>query len=65
MDGATLVARCVAQQGIDVVFGVVGIPVVEVAVAFQSVGVHFVGMRNEQAVSRQTVKWHAGINVFF
>lgn len=45
-------AKCIAQQGIRVVFGVVGIPVVEVAVAIQAEGIHFVGMRNEQAVGK-------------
>ncbi len=34
-------------------FGVVGIPVIEVAVACQNEGLHFIGMRNEQSVSER------------
>ena len=51
VDGATLVAQALAEQGVEYVFGVVGIPVVEMAVAMQDVGVRYIGMRNEQAVS--------------
>lgn len=32
-------------------FGIVGIPVTEIAIAAQAVGIKYVGMRNEQAVS--------------
>lgn len=32
-------------------FGIVGIPVIEVAMAAQSVGIKYIGMRNEQAAS--------------
>lgn len=32
-------------------FGIVGIPVTEIAVAAQRMGIRYVGMRNEQAVS--------------
>ena len=31
-------------------FGVVGVPIVEVAIAAQQHGIHYVGMRNEQSV---------------
>lgn len=30
-------------------FGIVGIPVIELSMAIQQAGLHFVGMRNEQA----------------
>lgn len=33
-------------------FGVVGIPVIEIAMAAQAAGIKYIGMRNEQAVSR-------------
>jgi 2-hydroxyacyl-CoA lyase 1 len=33
------------------VFGIVGIPVIEVAMACQKEGIKFIAMRNEQAVS--------------
>ena len=49
--GATVIARALKEQGVEYVFGVVGIPIMEVAVALQDVGVRYVGMRNEQAVS--------------
>lgn len=32
-------------------FGIVGIPVTEIALATQKLGIRYVGMRNEQAVS--------------
>lgn len=32
-------------------FGVVGIPVTEIALAAQELGIKYIGMRNEQAVS--------------
>lgn len=32
-------------------FGIVGIPVTEIALAAQEVGIRYIGMRNEQAVS--------------
>ena len=50
MVGATIVAKCLAQQDVGVVFGIVGIPVIEVAAAIQAEGIRFVAMRNEQAV---------------
>ena len=34
-------------------FGVVGVPVIEVAVAAQAAGIKYIGMRNEQSVSIQ------------
>lgn len=40
-----------APQDVKYMFGVVGIPVTEIAVAAQQQGIRYVGMRNEQAVS--------------
>ena len=51
VDGATLIARSLKQQGIDHLFGVVGIPVTPIAAAAQKEGVAYIGMRNEQAAS--------------
>ena len=48
IDGATLVARCLKQQGIDELFGVVGIPVTGIALAAPGEGIRYVGMRHEQ-----------------
>ena len=49
IDGATLVARCLKQQGIDELFGVVGIPVTGIALAAPAAGIRYIGMRHEQA----------------
>src|ERR1700731_5291396 len=51
VDGATLLARSLKQQGIDHLFGVVGFPVSPIAEAAQKEGVAYIGMRNEQAAS--------------
>lgn len=32
-------------------FGIVGVPIIEVAMAAQAAGIKYVGMRNEQAVN--------------
>lgn len=36
-------------QGIEYVFGIMGIPVIELSMALQTAGLKYVGMRNEQA----------------
>ena len=51
IDGATLIARSLKSQGVDLMFGVVGFPVVPVAVAAQKEGIRYFGFRNEQAAS--------------
>ncbi len=51
VDGATLMARSLKQQGVDYMFGVVGFPVRPIADAAQKAGITYVGMRNEQAAS--------------
>ena len=51
IDGATLLARSLKQQGINHLFGVVGFPVTPIAVAAQQEGVAYIGMRNEQTAS--------------
>ncbi len=51
ISGATILARNLKQQGVDYVFGIVGFPVVSVAMAMQEAGITFVGMRNEQSAS--------------
>ena len=51
VDGATLIARSLKQQGIDHLFGVVGFPVGPIAAAAQKEGITYIGMRNEQAAS--------------
>lgn len=49
MDGNTILANALKQQGVEYMFGIVGIPVIDVAIAAQRVGIKYIGMRNEQA----------------
>jgi 2-hydroxyacyl-CoA lyase 1 len=51
IDGATLIARSLKQQGVDFMFGIVGFPVGPIAVAAQKAGIRYIGMRNEQSAS--------------
>jgi 2-hydroxyacyl-CoA lyase 1 len=51
VDGATLMARSLKQQGVEYMFGIVGFPVGPVAVAAQKAGIQYIGMRNEQSAS--------------
>lgn len=37
-------------------FGIVGVPIIEVAMAAQAAGIRYVGMRNEQAVEKKQPK---------
>ena len=47
--GAQIIARSLRDLGVAVVFGIVGIPVVEIAEEAINLGIKFVGFRNEQA----------------
>ncbi|XP_030637083.1 2-hydroxyacyl-CoA lyase 1 isoform X1 [Chanos chanos] len=47
--GAQLIAEALKTQNVEFMFGVVGVPIIEVAMAAQAAGVKYVGMRNEQA----------------
>ncbi|GLG94560.1 2-hydroxyacyl-CoA lyase 1 [Gryllus bimaculatus] len=49
VDGNTILAEALKAQGIEYVFGIVGIPVIDLSIAMQQAGLHYVGMRNEQA----------------
>ena len=51
ISGARILARNLKQQGVDYVFGIVGFPVVPIAVAMQREDITFIGMRNEQSAS--------------
>ena len=51
VNGATLMARSLKQQGVDYIFGIVGFPVQGFAAEAQKAGITYVGMRNEQAAS--------------
>ena len=52
-----MLAESLQQQGVQYVFGIVGIPVVEIGLALQAAGVQYIGMRNEQAVNTQGWMW--------
>ncbi|XP_068999079.1 2-hydroxyacyl-CoA lyase 1 [Embiotoca jacksoni] len=47
--GAQLIAESLKTQEVEYMFGIVGVPVIEVAMAAQAAGIKYVGMRNEQA----------------
>ncbi|KAG8442951.1 hypothetical protein GDO86_011679 [Hymenochirus boettgeri] len=47
--GAQIIAEALVAQNVKYMFGIVGVPVIEVAVAAQAAGIKYVGMRNEQA----------------
>ena len=49
--GAHIIARSLRDLGVTVVFGIVGIPVVEIAEEAINLGIRFIGFRNEQAAS--------------
>ncbi|XP_068944524.1 2-hydroxyacyl-CoA lyase 1 isoform X4 [Petaurus breviceps papuanus] len=51
VSGAEVIARALKKQNVEYMFGIVGIPVTEIAVAAQAVGIKYIGMRNEQAAS--------------
>ena len=51
MDGASVFAESLVRQGVEYMFGIVGVPVMEIAVAAQQAGIKYIGMRNEQAAS--------------
>ncbi|KAI6655130.1 2-hydroxyacyl-CoA lyase 1 [Oopsacas minuta] len=51
ISGAEVLALSLHAQGIEFIFGIVGIPVIEVATACQQQQIHFISMRNEQAAS--------------
>ena len=50
LDGASIVARSLKEQGVEYMFGVVGIPIIEIAMRAQQYGIKYIGMRNEQSV---------------
>ncbi len=49
--GADLLAKSLAEQGVQFMFGVVGFPVGPLAEAAQRAGLPYIGMRNEQTAS--------------
>jgi 2-hydroxyacyl-CoA lyase 1 len=49
--GAAAIARTLKQVGVEVIFGIVGIPVVQIAEEAIALGIRYIGFRNEQAAS--------------
>ncbi|XP_038205031.1 2-hydroxyacyl-CoA lyase 1 isoform X1 [Arvicola amphibius] len=49
VSGAKVIAQALKTQNVEYMFGVVGIPVTEIALAAQELGIRYIGMRNEQA----------------
>jgi 2-hydroxyacyl-CoA lyase 1 len=49
--GALVIAGALKDLGVSVIFGIVGIPVVEIADQAIDLGIKFIGFRNEQAAS--------------
>ena len=50
VEGCHVLCEALVQQGVNYMFGVVGIPIIEIALAAQSCGIKYFGMRNEQVV---------------
>jgi 2-hydroxyacyl-CoA lyase 1 len=51
LSGAAITARALHQLGVKVIFGLVGIPVVQIAEEAIALGIRFIAFRNEQAAS--------------
>ena len=49
--GAYIIARTLQDLGVTVLFGLVGVPVADIAEEAISLGIRFIGFRNEQACS--------------
>ena len=49
--GYEVVARSLAAQGLEFVFGIVGIPVIELGTACMEADMNYYGFRNEQTAS--------------
>ncbi|KAE8446412.1 hypothetical protein EG329_012017 [Mollisiaceae sp. DMI_Dod_QoI] len=49
--GAVLIARALHELGVKVIFGLVGIPVIQIAEEAIALGIRFIAFRNEQAAS--------------
>jgi 2-hydroxyacyl-CoA lyase 1 len=49
--GAHIIARTLRDLGVTAVFGLIGVPVTEIAEECINLGIRFIGLRNEQAAS--------------
>ena len=51
LSGAQIIAKSLKTQGVDDMFGVVGVPVIPIAIEAQREGINYVGVRHEQAAA--------------
>ena len=51
LDGTAIIARSLKRQGVDHIFGVMGFPIVDLALILQREGLNYYGFRNEQSAS--------------
>ena len=51
LSGAQIIAKALKTQGIQEMFGLVGVPVIPIAIAWQQEGMRFIGTRHEQAAA--------------
>lgn len=49
--GASIIANTLKSLGVRVIFGIVGVPVSDIAEQAINIGIRFIGFRNEQAAS--------------
>ncbi|XP_012253296.2 2-hydroxyacyl-CoA lyase 1 [Athalia rosae] len=49
MEGNQILAEALKEQGLEYVFGIMGHPVIELALAMQVAGLQYLGFRNEQS----------------
>jgi 2-hydroxyacyl-CoA lyase 1 len=49
--GASIIARTLKSLGVTAIFGIVGVPVSDIAEQAINIGIRFIGFRNEQAAS--------------
>lgn len=49
--GAKIIAQSLKELGVTVIFGLVGVPVSDIAEQAIDIGIRFIGFRNEQAAS--------------
>lgn len=49
--GAKIIAQALKDLDVKVIFGLVGIPVIDIAEEALNLGIRFIGLRNEQSAS--------------
>ena len=51
LTGAKIIANTLKDLGVTAIFGIVGVPVSDIAEQAINIGIRFIGFRNEQAAS--------------